>query len=228
MQRLGYRTCHSLKQWVSQCYLDHPKPLLYENQKDFRYRSLLHFCLDSPSRANPSPSPLDIRSHCTGESRLKEPQSRKEFRGIYTRAIKGNHNRITHYKIIKPPREELASGSTQTINCPSLGQYNTPVEAKIVRQVATFYYGKDEGHVALGDGSSFYIPAMNEQEKCLTGMDKAKWVTRKAKEVFKDLQKVELKQFRKAIEMDAYSGHGRDGGSDPSSSDISLVFISCF
>ena len=121
-----------------------------------------------------------------------EAEAKLELSGVYARYVKGEAGSISTYKyepIFKPPREKDPSGNTLTFNRLSLGGYNTPVEAEIVGQIAAFYYGRDEGRVALGDGSFFSIPLKSDQEKCLIGLDKAQWVSRKAKEVFTDFQK---------------------------------------
>jgi hypothetical protein len=142
-----------------------------------------------------------------------------DLEGVYVRAMKEKSGTVTHYKYeprFKPPREKLESGTTLKFNCLSLGQYNTPGEAKIVRQIAAFYYGKDEGWVVLEDGSSFSIPPMSEPEKCFSGVDKAKWVTWKAKKVFEDLrvEKVKSKQLRRATRTGSHFGpHGSATGS---------------
>ncbi|KAG0561429.1 hypothetical protein KC19_9G064300 [Ceratodon purpureus] len=123
---------------------------------------------------------------------------------------------------LKPPREKLDSGPV-ILNHLSLGQYDTSGEAEIVYQVAAFYYGKGEARVALEDGSFFSIPPMSEEAKCLTGMDKARWVTCKAKEIFKILKMGKLRPLNllRTAETGARSGpDGSDAGSDPSQSAI--------
>ena len=145
-----------------------------------------------------------------------------KLRGVYVRHIKDRSGSIK-YKYeprFKPPREAMDCG---IINCLSLGQYDTCDEAKIVRQIAAFYYGKGEGRVAFEDGSYFSLPLMSERQKCLNGMDKAKWVTSKAKTVFKDIQEVKSKQLRRASETGAHSGHGSDVRSDPSPSTLAFT-----
>lgn len=91
---------------------------------------------------------------------------------------------------MKPPREQLSSGKKLIHDHLPLGGYDTPEDAKIVRDIAAFYYGKAEGELALANGQVFSIPSMSEQEKqSLHGMEKVQWVCRKAREVFEDFKK---------------------------------------
>ncbi|KAG0606862.1 hypothetical protein M758_9G174100 [Ceratodon purpureus] len=147
------------------------------------------------------------------------------LKGIYPRPVKDKAGTITHYKYeprFKPPRKKLDSGTLQ-FDYLYLGSYDTPAEAKIVYQIAAFFYGKGEGCVALENDSFYFIPPMSEEAKCLTGKDKAKWVTRKTKTIFESLQpkQARLKQPRRAAEVGTRSGpDGIDAGSDPSQSAI--------
>ena len=132
--------------------------------------------------------------------------------GVYRRAVKGKYG--TQYKYeprFKPPRTKLDSRSTLQLNRLSLGTYNTPIEAKIVRQFAAFYYGKDKGKVELEDGSYFLIPPMNPEEERFCGEEKREWVTQKAKELFQHLQKdAKWKHPRRATLTDAQLEMERD------------------
>lgn len=78
------------------------------------------------------------------ETQVVQVRDESDLKGVYRRPVKDKLGTITHYMYeprFKPPREKLDSGVTLKFNCLSLGQYDTPSEAKIVLQIAAFYYG---------------------------------------------------------------------------------------
>lgn len=174
---------------------------------------------------------VNRRKRKSSATQVLQCRDKSDREGIYTRYVRDKSGKITHCKYeprFKPPREKMDSGGTLKFDCLSLGQYNTPAEAKIVRQIAAFYYGKDEDSVELEDGSQFYIPPMSGQEQGLSAEEKRRWVTWKAKEVYAELrlEELTLKQLRRATMTGAHSGLSTDAGSDPSPSASTITYSS--
>lgn len=116
---------------------------------------------------------------------------REEPRGVYCRHLKDKFGRI---KLKFEPRFKPPRGK-QSI---WLGQYETSTEAKIVRDIAAFYYANDEfgcldfvencysvAHSYPEDGRYFRIPPLTEN---LEEKEKSKLVSRKAREVYKQFK----------------------------------------
>ena len=127
-------------------------------------------------------------------------------RGIYCRKFRNDLGAITHVKY--EPRLKRDNQSLW------LGQFDTKSEAKLVRDVAIFFYGNDaSGWLDLEegcfcavqpnpdqDGRRYYlIPQLTERRE---GKEKAKLVCRAAKQVHKDFEKkeTEYKEFKKETE----------------------------
>jgi hypothetical protein len=111
-------------------------------------------------------------------------------RTVYQRSKKDEAGRVIYYgkyePRFKPHREKLPGDRTIKFDYLSLGGYDSELDAKIVCQIAGFYYTRDEGRIQLRNGSYFNIPPMPDQE--LFGKEKAKKVAARAKEVFRDFQ----------------------------------------
>lgn len=91
----------------------------------------------------------------------------------------------------KPPRETLASGEILKFSSYlPLGGYDTEEDAKVVHRIAAFFYGKGQDQLDLGNGDHFSIDSvLNEQDRCLSGKEKAKWVSRRARDIFEVFKK---------------------------------------
>ena len=99
------------------------------------------------------------------------------------------------YPLFKPPREkDRATSTSLQFQCLRLGGYYAHQDAKVVCQIAGFYYGEDEGRVELEDGFWYDIPSMSEHEWGLSGMQKWNQVSNKAKEVFRLFNRAHGKQ----------------------------------
>jgi hypothetical protein len=115
-------------------------------------------------------------------------------RVVYRRSRKDEFGRFQYYgkyePRFKPPREkDVVTGTVLKLGRVPLGEYDTHQDAEVVCQIAGFYYGKDVGMVDMEDGSQVSIPALSEQERGLRGEEKRKWVSVKAKEVYKEFKK---------------------------------------
>jgi hypothetical protein len=135
-------------------------------------------------------------------SNLKSSTPNKLAQGIYRRTRRvclGDSNsdklKWEYYgkfePRFKPPRETLASGKILKFNSYlPLGGYDTEEDAKVVHQIAAFFYGKGQDQLDLGNGDHFSIDSvLNEQDRCLSGKEKAKWVSRRAREIFEVFKK---------------------------------------
>nr|PNR60591.1 hypothetical protein PHYPA_003384 [Physcomitrium patens] len=114
-------------------------------------------------------------------------------KGIYCRSKKQKDGTTTYIyePRFKPPRERQPhSGASQQSGWIYVGQYDSPEEAKIVYEIAAFFYGKPVNGGRLEFGStSFVIPPMSEQDCRKCDEDKRKWVKDKTKEVYEDFKK---------------------------------------
>jgi hypothetical protein len=118
-----------------------------------------------------------------------------KFRDVAKRTVSVRHkvdgsgNRVPIGRwlpLFKPHREkDRVTGKSLQFDNLRLGGYDTHQDAKVVCQIAGFYYGRDEGRVELEDGFRYDIPPMSEQERGLSGMQKWNRVSDKAKEVFR-------------------------------------------
>jgi hypothetical protein len=141
---------------------------------------------------------LLTRECCDGELVLQVDTSfigdqEGQDHGVYCRKIKNKLGLITCIKYeprLKRDRQAL-----------SLGQYKTYAEAKLVRDIALFFYENNKfGWLDFEDGHYctvepdldrdshryFFIPALKEEKE---GKEKSKLVSRKAKEVYNEFKR---------------------------------------
>lgn len=101
-----------------------------------------------------------------------------------------------------------------------LGSYDKEEHAVLVRQIGGYLCGKDEGVVALEDGTPFHIPVMSEQERNFCGEEKRKWVSSKAKAIFNEIQvknkEIQENASRRPPSEDQVHAGGCSSSADPS------------
>jgi len=140
--------------------------------------------------------------------------------GIYRRPIKDKVGNITRYKFeprFTPSSATFPDGTTQRFQRLALGEYSTPAKAKIVLQIARFYYGQDGDCVELEDSRyKLPIPTISELEQGFIDEEKREWVTSHAKQVgrqmYAEMEKAKDEQMVVAIEVGSHAsvGHGKD------------------